>query len=105
MLPKNKRINKETFQKIMKNGRLISNPLFVFRYISQESPQYTFVAPKTVAKRANLRNNLRKQGYNCLRLLSLPPTAGIFFYKKMTLKPKTSEINKAILDIFSKISL
>ena len=88
MFPKKKRVTKELFQAIMKDGKIISSSLFVFRYIPQNNPQYAFVAPKSVAKQANKRNTLRRQGYSALRSYIPRHTAGIFFYKKTSLKPQ-----------------
>ena len=82
MLPKNKRVTKELFQKIMKIGGTLASPLFVFRYMESDKPQYAFVAPKTVAKRAVDRNKLRRTGYNALNTYTLKNISGIFFYKK-----------------------
>lgn len=103
MLPKRKRVTKEVFQGIMKTGRTTSSPLFVFRYISSSTPQYAFVAPKSIAKNAISRNKLRRQGYNTLRLYKLKPYAGIFFYKKGAQNSTPQEIKESISTILSKI--
>ena len=106
MLPKSHRITKELFSGVMKNGKTFSSPLFVFCYIPQKSPQYAFVAPKTVAKQAILRNKLRRQGYNALsQNPKIPSVLGIFFYKKQAKIAPFEEIKKGINEVFSKINL
>lgn len=102
MLPKKKRVTKELFHSIMKNGKTLSSPLFVFRYIPQGNPQFAFVAPKSVAKQANKRNTLRKQGYSTLRTYPISKNAGIFFYKKGSQGAPFSQIKQEIKEILQK---
>ena len=116
MLSKKDRITKETFLSVMKNGKTLSNPLFVFRYLviknqdnkvknNKITPKFAFVAPKSVAKQAVLRNKLRRQGYNALRKnKQLPYVIGIFFYKKGTSKVVFNEIKDSVKEILSKIN-
>ena len=103
MLPKRKRVTKDLFQNIMKKGKVVSSPLFLFRYINQNSPQYVFVVPKTVSKRAVDRNKLRRQGYNILNSQALKPVAGIFFYKKEAKNANQTQIKEDILYFLNKI--
>jgi len=104
MLSKKKRVTKELFQTIMKVGGTLSGSFFVFRYIKQNNPQYAFVAPKKVAKRAVDRNKLRRQGYNALRSFKLKGYAGIFFYKKQTKAVSFKDIKEEVGLILSKLS-
>lgn len=101
MLPKKKRVTKEQFLIIMKKGGTLSTPLS--RYIAQNTPQYAFVAPKSVAKTAVERNRLRRQGYNSLRGFILKPYAGIFFYKKEAKNATSLEVKEDISKILSKL--
>lgn len=105
MLPKNKRISKEAFQYIHKNGKTISSPLFLFRYLPENTPHFAFVVPKSVEKRAISRNKLKRQGYNSIRTLKLPNISGIFIYKKLKNKPEMKDIRSEVVGIMSKISL
>lgn len=90
----------------MKNGKALSSPLFVLRYIRAKPPQYAFVAPKSVAKQAVLRNKLRRQGYNALgQNPKIPNVLGIFFYKKPTKVASFKEIKDDINTILTKINL
>lgn len=101
MFSKKKRVTKELFQAIMKQGKILSGSLFVFRYIEQNNPQYAFVAPKSVAKQAVDRNRLRRLGFNGLKVLPINSCAGIFFYKKEAKTASFKEIKddiKSILD-------
>jgi ribonuclease P protein component len=102
MLPKKKRITKELFADIIKKGRVVHGSLFLFRYIKKENPHYAFVAPKAVAKSAVERNRLRRRGYAALRLCTIKPIAGIFFYKKIAPKASFVEIKKDIDSILNK---
>jgi len=104
MLPKKKRITKALFQTIMKNGKVIHSPLFLFRYIKHSTPAYAFVVPKTVAKGAVARNSLRRKGYGGLRAFPLKPIAGVFFYKKHSGVASHSQLAENITQILSKIS-
>lgn len=106
MLPKRKRVTKELFQDIMKNGKMLSSPLFLLRYKAQKQPQYAIVAPKNVAKQAVLRNKLRRQGYNALaQNPKIPNILGVFFYKKQTKMPSFKDIKDNIDLILSKINI
>jgi RNase P protein component len=103
MLSKNKRVTKELFQKIMNTGGSLSSPFFVFRYLYGDRPQYAFVAPKSVAKRAVDRNKLRRIGYNTLNSYTLKNFLGIFFYKKQGKNASTQEIKEDIVSILKRL--
>ena len=106
MLPKKKRVTKEIFQDIMKNGKMVSGPLFVLRYKASKSPQFAFIAPKTVAKQAVSRNKLRRQGYNSIsKNPKIPNIIGLFFYKKEAKKASFIDIRDGVNTLLSKISL
>jgi ribonuclease P protein component len=96
MLPKKKRVTKNTFNTIMDKGGIASGSFFVFRYMKQEEPQYAFVAPKKIAKTAVKRNFLRRRGYNILRFYKPISGCGIFFYKKEGLTASLEEIKNDI---------
>lgn len=81
MLKKKKRVTKKTFQEIFKNGKTISTPFFLFKYLKNKEPQYSFVVSKKIAKNAVLRNKLKRFGYNTLRN-NTTENKGIFFFKK-----------------------
>jgi ribonuclease P protein component len=105
MFPKKKRVTKELFQAVMKKGDTLSSPLFVFRYMRQNQPQYAFIAPKSVAKQASDRNKLRRQGYSALRAFNIKSGIGLFFYKKQAKNATFSEIKADIQTILAKTRL
>lgn len=96
MLPKKKRVKKDTFQTIMEKGSIVSGSFFILHYLKQNFPQYAFVVSKKIAKTAVKRNSLRRKGYNILRLYDLKSFAGIFFYKKEALNASFVEIEKDV---------
>jgi ribonuclease P protein component len=103
MLPKRKRVNKELFQDIMQKGRVVSGSLFTLRYISQKEPQYAFVVPKIVSKKAPERSSMRRFGYNTLNSQGLKQAAAIFFYKKEAKNAQKEEIKADIVNLLTKI--
>jgi len=96
MLPKKKRVTKNTFQTIMEKGSIVSGSFFLLRYLKQTSPSYVFVVPKKIVKTAVKRNSLRRIGYNILSSYDLKSDIGIFFYKKEALKASSVEIKEDI---------
>lgn len=106
MLPKTKRVTKELFQDIMKNGKMLSGPLFVLRYKPTKYPKIAFIAPKSVAKQAILRNKLRRKGYNAIsQNPKIPSIIGLFFYKKEAKSSSFKDIKDGVNTMLSKISL
>ncbi len=110
MLPKKHRITKILFQTIMKEGLFVSGSVFTLRYIRANTPSFAFVAPKSLSKKAIIRNKLRRQGYNALRSAitlspSLPPkpVAAIFFYKKQAKLPIYEDIKADVEAILKRI--
>lgn len=105
MLPKNKRVTKEGFQILIKEGKTLSTPLFLFYFKKQNVPQYAFVTPKKVFKNAVKRNKWRRIGYNILRSMALKSGSGIFVYKKQAITATTEEIKENILFVLKKADL
>ncbi len=102
MLPKNKRITKATFQSLMKERRVFSTDFFLFYLRKSEFPQYAFVAPKGIFKKAVKRNKIRRLGYNILRVLPLKQGTGIFIYKKQALSATREQLKEDIIYILNK---
>jgi len=102
MLPKKKRVTKNLFLSIMKDKEIIYGSFFVFYYKKQIDPQYAFVAPKNVARKATDRNKLRRKGYNAIRLLNVPSGAGLFFYKKSGVNATSQDIKTDISFLLKK---
>jgi len=105
MLPKKKRVTKEVFQVLMKEGKTLSTPLFLFYFKKSDFPQYVFVAPKNTFKNAVKRNKFRRIGYNILRSMPIKPGTGVFVYKKQSITASPEEIKENILFILKKTGL
>ena len=103
MLPKRKRITKKLFMEIFKKGRIQKSPIFLFRYIPQNTPQYAFVVPKTLYKNAVDRNKLRRMGYNAINKTTTPNFSGIFFLNKEVKNTNKETIKEQILYTLEKI--
>lgn len=103
MLSKKKRVTKEVFQILMKEGKILSTPLFLFYFNKNTAPQFAFVAPKKIFKSAVLRNKYKRIGYNTLRGVILKQGRGIFVYKKQSQITPTGEIKENILFILKKV--
>lgn len=102
MLPKNKRLDKKSFNIIISKRRVVSSRLFLFFCADNESPRYAFVAPKNIFKKAVSRNKYRRIGYNILRKLDIKTGSGVFFYKKGSGNVSVEEIEKDIIFILKK---
>lgn len=89
----------------MKDGYVIHSPIFLFRFLKDplNKGAFAFVAPKSVAKTAVLRNKLRRRGYALLRREGLKPISGIFFYKKGTATSSIIEVKASIKEILNKV--
>jgi ribonuclease P protein component len=105
MLPKKKRVTKETFQILIKEGKTLSTQLFLFYFKKSDLPKYVFVCPKNIFKNAVKRNKWRRIGYNILRSIPIKSGTGIFIYKKPAITAKTQEIKDNIVFILKKTGL
>lgn len=111
MLPKKKRVTKALFQTIMKEGRMLSGPFFVFRYlypqvrIGGKDVHLAIVAPKSIAKKAILRNKLRRKAYNIVHNIDISSGSGIFFYKKPATLASTDELRGEMISLLKKAKL
>jgi RNase P protein component len=103
MLPKEKRINKQLFEKIIKSPNVLYNSLFSFRFIKSEKPHYSFVTPKSLFKTAVSRNKYKRIGFNYLKNINLKNYSGLFFYKKEVFTMKKEEIREKIEEIIEKL--
>lgn len=102
MLPKKKRVTKEAFRVLMKEGKTLSTPLFLFYFKKSDLPQFAMVAPKNTFKNAVKRNKWRRIGYNILRSIPLTTGSGVFVYKKAVITAKSEEIRENIVFILKK---
>lgn len=104
MLSKKNRVDKNTFKTIWDKGNVVSGSFFVFKYIKQEDPKFSFVVSKKIAKGSVKRNFLRRLGYNILKEITFLKLNGIFIYKKEGLSANKNEIKEDIKKIFNKIN-
>lgn len=102
MLPKRKRVDKKTFQILMKDGKTFSSSFFLLYFMDSEAPRYAFVAPKKAYKNAIKRNKYRRIGYNTLRQLPISNGSAVFMYKKEAIIATKEEIKENILFLLKK---
>lgn len=103
MIPKKKRVTKEVFQVLMKEGKTLSTQLFLFYFKKNENPQYAFVAPKKIFKNASKRNKFRRAGYNILRTIPLEQGLGVFLFKKEAINANIKDVKENILYLLKKV--
>lgn len=84
MVPKKQRIDRETFDEIMKKGRIVHSGLFSLRFLKnpEKSTHFGVVVSKKIAKTAVLRNKIRRRAYSILRKTIKNPYFAILFAKK-----------------------
>lgn len=87
MLPKKNRADTRAVERIFKQGKTLTSPNLNFRFVFGNSgpPRISVVVPKTVAKKAVARNNLRRRGYIVLgKYINKFPIGilGAFVFKK-----------------------
>ena len=106
MLPKKNRVDKKTIGKIFKEGRFVNSPNLTFKFIkTNDERRISFIAPKTISKKAVIRNLLRRRGYIILKKYfnKLPVgVAGVFIFKKY--QDDVSIIENEIKNILNKIN-
>ncbi|MEK7175674.1 MAG: ribonuclease P protein component [Patescibacteria group bacterium] len=107
MLPKKNRVNTKNVEKIFKEGFFVNSQNLTFKFIkvfgksdlsgttgSLTYPktgtitQISFIVPKTVSKKAVIRNLLRRRGYNILEkyFSNIPPLLGVIIFGKKSLQ-------------------
>lgn len=84
---------------------MLSSSLFVLRYLQDVHPQFAVVAPKSVAKRAVLRNKLRRQGYNALRMIGPNNSKALLMYKKFSEAPSSKAITDDIKALLTRAKI
>lgn len=117
MFAKSNRASKKDIDEIFKDGSFINSPNLTFKFLLKKEisvKRISFIAPKSVSKRAVTRNKLRRLGYQILKnyMSFLPDGAtGVFIFSKNSLvflkKPKKEAISKLeeeILSILKKLS-
>jgi len=103
MLPKRKRVNKKTFQVLLKDGKTLASSFFLLYFMKSEDPHYSFVAPKKNFRSAVKRNKYKRLGYNALKEIPLNNGMAVFLYKKEAINANKEEIKENILFLLKKI--
>ncbi|MEK9177609.1 MAG: ribonuclease P protein component [Patescibacteria group bacterium] len=68
MLKKSNRLTTKQVLDVLKNGKVLSSPLFILRYIiNQSDTRISAVAPVKIAKKAVIRNRARRRVYGAIR--------------------------------------
>ncbi len=91
MLPKKNRNSRKTIEQIFKSGRFVSSPNLTFKFTIKEDSEkmVSFITPKTISKKAVVRNLLRRRGYAVLKKYfeGLPTgLSGVFVFGKKSLE-------------------
>jgi len=108
MLSKRNRVNKKEVDEIFKSGSFINSPNLTFKYLFKKGileSKISFISPKSISKKAVIRNKLRRIGYNILKkhIKHLPSgLIGVFVFKKY--QDDVFIIENEIKTIFSKIN-
>ena len=107
MLPKRNRVNKKEVDEIFKNGSFVNSPNLTFKFLHKKGieSKISFISPKSISKKAVIRNKLRRIGYNILKKNKnyLPVgLIGVFVYKKY--QDDIYMIENEIKTIFNKIN-
>ena len=106
MLPKKNRVDKKTIEKIFKEGKVVNSLNLTFKFIKTNSgSRISFIAPKSVSRKAVIRNSLRRRGYFILKKYfnKFPiGLAGVFIFKKC--QDDVSIIENEIKNILNKIN-
>lgn len=86
MLPKKNRVDKKTIEKIFKKGKFVNSLNLTFKFIKTNGERrISFITPKTISKKAVIRNSLRRRGYIILKKYfnKFPiGITGVFIFKK-----------------------
>jgi len=107
MLPKKNRIDTKTVEKVFKTGVFVNSPSLTLRFLKDKEgphPRISVIVPKSVAKKANERNLLRRRGY--LALGGILDTFPIGFYGVIVFKKTIPllEIKNEIKTLTTKIN-
>jgi ribonuclease P protein component len=108
MLKKKLRVSKQIFKDAFKKSRIISSPYFLLRYHKNNTvipSKFSFMVPKTVSKRAVVRNLIKRRCYSIIQknFKNIKNSyVLIFSLKKGTEKTTYKEIESEILILLKK---
>lgn len=109
MLPKSRRIERKSFDYILKNGRRFNSPSFVLYLcpidkIPTTAPsRFSFSVSKKVSRLATNRNKLRRRGYSVIRgnIKRIKPGFYCFFSYKKGYQTKFSLLEEEVNGLLS----
>jgi ribonuclease P protein component len=108
MLPKKNRLDRKAIEVIFKQNNFINSSNLTFRFLKDFSIKETrtsFVVPKSICKKAVIRNLLRRRGYSCFAKVVEPKVKPFFNFQGLTLGSSFWGVfifKKGGVEIFSK---
>ena len=114
MLPKKQRLSKNSFEKVLKKGKIFSSEHFTLRILfSAEKkdvlPSFAVISPKKIFKTAVARNSARRKVYSalasCPSVNSPRNVSALFFYRNAPKKKTFIDLQKEIGALLSKAGL
>ncbi len=108
MLPKEKRLNKALFKKVIDKGKSLNSKVFIVRFVKDNSLlKFAVSVSKKVSKKAVIRNKIRRRVYTAINsfktLISKENGNVLFIVKSDILELKTEDIKPYIKEIFVKL--
>jgi ribonuclease P protein component len=102
MLPKEKRLNKALFKKVIDKGKSLHSKIFIVRFIKDKSLlRFAVSVSKKVSKSAVIRNKIRRRVYssiNSFKTISPTETGNIIFI----VKPEIIKLNLEDIKLYTK---
>ena len=116
MLPRSQRLPTKLFDAVLNKGRIIHSPAFYLRTLKISSEdnikpgqsKISIVVPVKVAKKAVVRNRIRRLSYRAVKKIygsMLPSICVIVFAKQPVCQMETEDLEKEIKDVFVKAGL
>ncbi|PIR58080.1 MAG: ribonuclease P protein component [Parcubacteria group bacterium CG10_big_fil_rev_8_21_14_0_10_38_31] len=110
MLPKKRRVDKNSFKKLFKNGKTIKSEVFTLkiRYTGNSLNKFSVVVPISVEKMATKRNKLKRRGRSILVKNIDKIKNGIdvaVFIKKEAKDLKFADFNRELTTLLEKSGL
>lgn len=108
MLPKDNRLDKESYKAIFEKGKSHHSPLLMVKYvlIEQGKPRFSAIVSKKIYSKAHDRNSVRRFIYNTIAENLTPSTqvSAIFVLKKQYLTSTKEDLKKQIAEVLETIS-
>lgn len=108
MLPKDNRLDKESYKAIFEKGKSYHSPLLMVKYVTidQGKPRFSAIVSKKIYSKAHDRNNVRRFMYECIgdNLSNSTKVSAIFVLKKQYLSSTKEDLKKQIAETLKTIS-